>query len=397
MSFCRVGFKFILCLLGILAASQTTGALNPEKICELAVENNMEVVALQAELDAQTQFAKSRNSLSGPEVEFEHLWASGHETKWTLGVTQNFDWPGLYSLRKKIVESGKLEASLRIQALKQKIGYEALCLATQICYKQRRIDALRHIADELEETERSVNAAYESELVTILDKKKIAIETINVRIELDNIAAQQSELITRLEEMTGVTLTDKDVDWVKTAPLPKLEDYDFYARQLKENNYELEAARAALSNAQLALREADMTSLPGFGIGYRHEKEDNRHFNGFALSLTLPTWGIKASKRAAQMQSVAADAKVAQLTRTAEARLMSEYKRAVSLRQNLADANNNGLDGSYSTLLRETLDGGEITVLDYLREQTWLRQATLSILDLEEQYALLLVSLNRFN
>lgn len=47
--------------------------------------------------------------LEAPEVEFSRVWntESGGENKWSLSVSQSFDWPGVYAARREATRSSR--------------------------------------------------------------------------------------------------------------------------------------------------------------------------------------------------------------------------------------------------------------------------------------------------
>lgn len=371
--------------------------LTPEQIYGMVDENkSLSVIRQQAEADAAAIGAS--NFLPGPEAEFEHLWSKNSLTKWSLGITQNFDWPGVYGLRRKMQQNALVAGHLGASALKQQLRYEATVLMTRIAYGQRRIETLNKMIADMESFEQHIVEALEHGQATILDRKKVAIEIVNLKIERDTQIGNKTELIADLSALAGSELPCHDsTDWTALTPMSTLGDLDAYIASFNNNALEYQAAKASLTGAELAVREASSSSLPGFGVGYRHEKEESGHYNGFAVTVSLPSWGVNSSQRAARMQVVSEQFRTDYIATTELARIRTEYDRAVRLRDNLEQLNRQGLDGSYASLLKEALLGGEITMLDYLREVSWFRETSLSMVDLEEQYALVLASLNRFN
>lgn len=360
------------------------------------VGDNYSISSQIQQNDADIAARKASNRLQGAEIEFEHLWSPGIDTKWSLGITQTFDWPGVYGARRRHTEQSRVTAALGIEAMRQQLRYEASVLMVHIAFKQRRIDELNRMIADMEALDRYVSEALAGGLVTILDRKKVAIEITNLRIERDRTSAEQAEYIADLSQLANRPLADeKSIDWASMPVVTELQDYDRYLENLG-NDRRISALKSSIRESEFAVDEAKMSSLPGFGIGYRHEKEEGEHFNGFAVTINLPTWGFSAAANAAKMQTVANEMQLSYLTKINETRVGNEYRQAVALRNNLSDLHRQGLDGSYLVLLKEAREGGEISMLDYLREVSWYRETTLNMLELEEQYSLILTSLNRY-
>ena len=71
------------------------------------VSNNRALAARRAALEGDRLSLAAENNLSDPEVEFEHQWGQGHiGNKWSVSVSQSFDWPGLYKRRAEVARSG---------------------------------------------------------------------------------------------------------------------------------------------------------------------------------------------------------------------------------------------------------------------------------------------------
>lgn len=56
--------------------------------------------AREASLRASAAAVKAANTLPGPEAEGEYLWGPAGDNRWGAGVSQSFDWPGVYAARR---------------------------------------------------------------------------------------------------------------------------------------------------------------------------------------------------------------------------------------------------------------------------------------------------------
>ena len=69
--------------------------------------NNRALAARRAALEGDRLSLAAENNLSDPDVEFEHQWGQGHiGNKWSVSVSQSFDWPGLYKRRTEVARNG---------------------------------------------------------------------------------------------------------------------------------------------------------------------------------------------------------------------------------------------------------------------------------------------------
>ena len=85
-------------LSGLLAVISAPVALadNFSQLSQAILENNAEIKAEMQRGRADVEAAKAENALAQPEVEFEHMWnADEGDNRWSVGVSQSFDWPGI--------------------------------------------------------------------------------------------------------------------------------------------------------------------------------------------------------------------------------------------------------------------------------------------------------------
>ena len=90
--------KTTLTIAFALVAALGAGAASPFRtVIESAVDSNAALRAGATAVEARLMAERADNALDGPEVEFEHLWASGSsDKKWNIGVTQELSYPGIY-------------------------------------------------------------------------------------------------------------------------------------------------------------------------------------------------------------------------------------------------------------------------------------------------------------
>lgn len=373
-----------------LMHSQTT--ITPDDILQkLAL--SPEVQSKWSQYEYEKSLRNAQNSLQGIEFEADYLRGQNHQNKWSLGITQNFDWPGLYAARRDVAEQANLTAIFNIYAETSERRLEASKLLVQLMYCHKRIDMMNGILVHLHEIDASLETALRSGMVTILDKKKSGFEIANLKIAITELRESEMSLESELSGLIGTDIKSSDIDWDIIPSFFEVRDYDYYLSGL-ERIPDILVSHSMEKEAELSLREAQMSTLPGFGIGYRYEHEEGLNFHGFGISVTMPTWGVSKTRRAADMFVKATHTASETKERLARLSLDNDYRNVEKLRAELSELKAHSLDESYLTLLREARNGGELTVLDYLREQAYYRNIALQLLDLEERYALLITKLN---
>lgn len=387
-----------LLVTAVAAVAMTAGAESP--IVEQILDGNLTLSALKVSNIADIEAQRAANTLAGPEAEMEYMFGSGTENKWSVGVSQGFDWPGAYRARSKAIDAAERVGQLTYKARYQDIRYEARQLVVRYNFAMQRLELLEGMIGDLQSISEGLDTALDHGLVTILDVKKAKIELANLIIDRDKIIAEKQTIHGLMDELAGHVLMwpddEKNIADGMLAEIGPLKDLGEYVKIATENDMNYQAALMS-HEAKIADNAAMRASLaPSFSLGYRHAFEEGNHFNGFAFSIGLPSWGIKSYKHAAKAAETASMLNTYALQKSLTARIFSDYRRAAELRSRIAVMRQNGLDGTYMSLLEQAYKGGELSTLDYLREQTYYRESRLATLDLEEEYAMLLTSLNRY-
>lgn len=383
-------------LAALLCSTFFSVAYNPDDIISQIVESNPSLATLTTQADADAKAAYASNSLSGPELEFEHLWGRDGATKWSVGVSQSFEWPSLYKVRKDLAYLNYVSATLSVNVKKSELINQARETLVRLYYCQQRLDILDGLIADMSSLHNHLGEALGHGLITILDYKKSGLELTELQIERSKVVDEQHRLEASLNELAGKPLHFPDGRPEAPAFIGTLNSLDSYTAEIRTNSPAVAFAESNLAIAKLNVNNVSKSNAPGFSVGYRHAKEEGIHYNGFAIGIELPTWGINRNKAAVQSAELSAQTACDEAIQAETARVESEYRVAESLRSEINALRANGLDGSYVSLLKEAYNGGEISVLDYLREQSYYQSSRLSILDLEEQYAVSLTSLNRY-
>ncbi|MDE6396789.1 MAG: TolC family protein, partial [Muribaculaceae bacterium] len=338
---------------------------------------------------------QAANTLAGPEAEFEYLKGQGGATKWTLGVNQSFDWPGLYKARKTANEMNRSVYSLLYDSRRIEIATEANTQLIRYKYVEERRKLLSDIFDALTNLEKSLKTALDHGLVTILDYKKAGIERYGVERDIRLASADLSEIKSNLDQLAG-----RELDWSAYSPAltPELtQSVDDYLETARRSDPSFLASLVSIEAAKREIDVAKAETLPTFSIGYRHEREEGIHFNGFAVSIGLPTWGISQRKMASSAALKAVQAEAGSVGAVMTARITNEWKQARALKLDLDEVSATAIDRDYLKLLKLAYEGGELSVLDYIRELSYCREVTMNIIDLKERYEIVMASLNRYN
>lgn len=365
-----------------------------DRITEKLLSDNPSLMAQMSSEQAEVLELKGANTLESPEVEFERLWGPDGDNRWGLSVSQSFDWPGLYPMRKQqATHTGNAFASLALaRRLEMSLSFRQSLINYVAAVKEAAMR--KEICKGMRELLAKYEEAWEKGETTLLDLNKVKLEI--ARAHSSHLDAEM-----RVESLRNDILSQAQGQRREIASeLQELTDFPIYKLSAKETYLEavsstpMAAYYAEMARATRLSSKIEGNQLPGFSVGYAHAFEDATHFNGFTISMSLPIWSKKNTRRslaarAASIRSEEADQRLQMTTR-----VENDYSTAIFIQKQLElyapiVENTNNIE-----LLKKAFNGGEIDLLTYLQEVSYFLEARLEYLSLHQQYSLALASLD---
>ena len=358
------------------------------------VERNPALAAGRARLEAEMAAARADNVLPGLEVDFDYKFGS-HENKWGAGVSQSFDWPGVYSARRK-ANSARASAFTQLyRADYLERALEAKQLLLNLARARMTLDVVAEAQANVARLQDLYNFAFERGETTVLEVRKLRLQAFELACRRAEAEADLESIAASLAAINGGEAIN--VDFGGVIPSDALGSEAGYLEQLKAND---PAVAAQLSLGEVAQREvavARRSALPSFSLGYVYENEGGDSFHGFSVGIGLPTWSNSARVASVRAQKLAADSDALDYTLRMRATISADYAAAVRLGARLEAARADFENDSYPRLLEKALDGGRINLLEYLREYNDYLDAKSAYIDIQYRYSSLVAGLNRYN
>ena len=381
----------------IIPAAMAGSTPFDEALAEV-IGNNLSVRAEASRAQIETENILGENTLEAPEVSFSRVWGSRKEygNKWSLGVSQSFDWPGVYAARREAARTARSASQYMLESTLLDLRQEVRTLFIDIIHNTQLIEMQTELVDRMNQMEAYYKKAAEAGAETRLDYNKTVIERIAVHRELHTLEAQRSTLMSTLSTLNG----GKDIDGIiaklgNAYPITRVpESIDKTVIMKRDPQYA--AALAGVEAAKSMVKVEKRSRIPGFSIGYEHESEGDENFNGFSIGLTLPVWGrghqIKASTLEAEASLM--DAELALTRRVAE--MNGDRKQLDTLRHIMDEYEPVVNEKSNYELLHKALKAGQITFLTYIEESNYFIVAKRDYLDTLYEYNLILTRLARY-
>ncbi len=364
-----------------------------DRVLMQIVNGNNELKAIAAENESYLLQLKSENNLENPEVEFEHVWGKdGVGNKWGLGISQTFDYPGLYRVRSKaahIMEQGisNLHRNEIISRL-----LDAKLMLIDLTYNRRLEKSLTSIQSNVREIRDNTKLAFLRGETTILDVNKAEIELVKIG---QRINACRRDIETLSQQLIALGADPSTIGQVMDYPADKLLPENEYVKMLEIDpliGYYNDLSQAESVN----VKAASMGNLPRFSVGYRHDYELGETFDGFTLGISLPFFSNRSKTASARQASAAAEFRHSASVIEAETAMRAAYRNALNMNELVSELAPVFEKTDHPALLYKALKGGEMSVLTYIQELVYFIEAETDYQSALHEFHSELARLNRY-
>ena len=381
-----------LCLLLALSAQgQTT-------IDELltAIEAANPALRAQDELaNARKLEAKTENNLSNPTVDYEHVWGSrpGIGVGRELTVSQQFDFPTVYTNRSQIVRLKSNHYDSEKEAFRQDLLLQAKELCVELVYLQKKRAFLNERLLAAQRLSDICARRLEAGDAGALEVNRIELELLSVRTEVD---LTEIEIAAKLAELAAFNGGEDPVFEVAGYPgYQTLPDFDELLGVYLEGCPKL---KCLLNEQRLADKEVSLSkanALPKFELGYKGDYSGNERFNGVLVGVSIPLFESKNTIKRAKAEARFADLRQTSVSLLLRTELRKLYDQAQALDASLQKINT--IVGRFGNLalLNQALDAGHLSFTEYFNETAPLYQSRETQMQLERDYQLVLAKLYR--
>lgn len=352
-------------ILGAFMVSAAASAQSLDAICYSAALETPTLKAEEARIKAQRLENEAENSLAGPEADFDYKFnASGGENRWGVTVGQAFDWPGVYYSRRK---SNKLRESALENLHRQNIADKALEIKLAAIRLGQAREAMRILGEakaNFEELAAKQKHAYDRSEATVLTLRKSELQLMSVNTTLAEAENELSQAEAALEAVAPGSLARFDgIDILAIVDLKPEQTY-LEALNASSGMTSISAEAAAARND---ISVAKRAAMPSFKLSYVHDYEEYTHFNGFGISIALPSWQPAKSVDLARAKAIAAEFDAVDYGVVQRAQLHADYVEAQRLYARIADQREL-IATDYPAILKKAYDAEIITIFDYLTE-----------------------------
>ena len=377
------------CLAACVMGSLASFLMAQDSVAELlerVEENNMTLLALRAESDAQKLGNHAEMRLSDPEIGFNYLWgnSTGIGARKDVSVAQEFDVATLTGLKGRVAKQMDELVDWRYRTERMNVLLEAkLAYMDMVC-----CNALHKLLSERVEQAQSLARLQQKRLDAgegnMLELGNARLALAKAEAELMALEAEQGVVQGKLEQLNGGHEVAISATEYAEATLPA--DFAEWFALAESRNPMLAIQRQSVevNKAELALRRTQ--ALPSLSAGYMGEFTRAERFQGLMLGMTVPLWTNKARVRQAKTALNAARMRQADERLQQFTQLENLYKQARLLKKSVDRCRATVASADNIALLQKALDEGGLSVMDYLVQVGVCYDALAQVIQLERDY-----------
>ena len=367
-----------------------------EAILQQIARNNKALQANTQLIASQKLESKATNNLANPTLSYSHLWDSDDKniTVGELVISQSFDFPSLYATRNRVSRLKSTALDAQSAAVRQQVLLQAqqLCLDIVLLHQQQQL------LDERLKNAEELAQMYAERLKTgdanALETNKINLELLNVRTESRTNATTLQNKLKELTALNGnlplapgrpqpapampgpeaLGLTDY-------TPTPLPADFTPVLNELLAADPALQALQHESAAARKQVSVSKQGWLPQLELGYRRNTETRHPLNGIVVGFSFPLFENRHQVKMAKSQALNVDYQKEDALLQASSALWQLYDEARSLQQSIDEYND-----TFARQRDLSLEGGEISMIEYFVEVSVVYQSKANLLLLENQY-----------
>lgn len=384
----------------IIASVPIINAQNTDKILQEILSNNLEIKAESMNVKSSGYELKANNNLPDPEIEIGYNFGNkkGEKDKYDLAISQSFDWPGIYGARNSANKLKMNAFSYLFDQKKMELLLKAKMLCIDLININQQIKMQNDIVKNYENLFLNYQKGFKQGEINILDINKLKIELLGTRSKLVSYQNQQKILKEDLNQLNGgKPFDDNSIDALTNYDEGKLLPLADYENQVKEIDPENKyyATLSEASKKDIAVNKLGW--FPSFTLGYKYSYEQGDKFNGFIAATSIPLFSNRYKTKMAEAKQIENVFLQDNAMSGKYAKLKGKYNKLITLGSNIEAYKGILNDGNNLGVLRKALDGGQISLLNYLIEYKYFLDAQAELISMQYEYNQLLSEINKYN
>ncbi len=358
--------------------------------------NSKMLLSLQKKAFADKTSNNAGSLWANPEFETGFLFGvnDASEHRLDISISQEIDFPSVYSNKKKIRNLNNNLIDAEYETLRNELLFETQQICTDLVYCSIKMDYLTQCLTNAKTIADGFKKRLDAGDATILDFRNAQMNYIDIKNEYEMVALEHERLLGMLKSINGGKEISFEQEEYDALSLPT--DFEEWLNTTMQNNPFLSQISIQNDVNERNVRLAKSEWIPRINIGYMLEKEADGGYHGPTLGFSLPFWGNARTVNSAKALSESTKASLESETLSFKNEMYTLYLKAKSLNDNINAINELFNDNDSRDLLRKALDNGEMTIVDYLVELEFYHETQLKLIDLQYEFNKIMIELHRF-
>lgn len=377
--------------------SQTRAQGDYAPLVQAIDSNNTGLIAYQKSAEAQKMLNRTGLTPNNPQIGINYVRPIRFTRSRLMdyNISQNIEFPTVYGHKKNVSNKQNEIVDTDYHVVRADLINQAINTYLNWVYFNQLGEVLKQQKEYAESITASFQKAFDAGGVNILDRNKAQVNAVNAQKEYElNVIEMNTayhELMRFNQGRPFGNLSADFPDITNDVAMLFAEEKRFIT-----NNDALKAITQEIELGEAQERLAKAQTLPEFNVGYMWGQEFEADFRGVSFGMTIPLWQQKNTKKYARMNI--------QALKEVQENSQSQYTLQVKLLQNRASELYkvmNELERTISQtkgleLLKKALDLKEITILEYLVEQSMYFELTQKYLQTKMNLHITLADLYRW-
>lgn len=372
--------KNILTLLLVLSINTAFAQYAYQNILDTIEVNSTVLSAHYKQMEAGKAENNAHALVENPEIEAGYKFGYGEESsKIELGISQEFDFPTIYSHQNKIRKMSSQIIDMQYEIDRSSVLAEAQAICTELIFCKMKLNLYKQNYDNAVKIAEAYQKMMEIGETNILDYNKAKMNLANTKNNYDLEVIHHDNLMATLKTMNGGNDIDFQYEDYAVVTLP--ENFDEWYANVEAVNPVFEQMRQQLAIDQQNVKLSKAQWFPKFSVGYGAEMAQghNEGEHGPSLGLVLPLWHNKGTVKSAKLHAEAAETLLMNEKAMTYNYLSSLYAKAKAMQNNIGTLAESLQEFDSQTLLFKAFEKGELNLIDYVTETEYYQNAMLEL------------------
>ena len=388
--------KYIISLYFLLISAIVYSQTGVDSLLAQVGRNNMAIQANREYQLARKAEFKTGLTPNDPKAEYDYLTGSpagaGNQRDFT--VTQQLDFPTVYSSKRKLSDQQSVLADLHHRVFIQDILLNAKLEALELIYLNKQAGELKRRLSRTKQLVSDYQKKLDKGDAIILDVNKAKLQLLNIQQDLILNEGAIRQSLTRLKEFNGgrdVTLTDTIYPIVAQVP-----DFKTLDSLIEKNDPILQVYEQEQLIRQQQITVQKRLNLPKIETGYHYQGILGQSYKGIHGGISIPLWENRNRVKAAEANLSYANFSATnhrlehQLENNQYFNQLEVRKSAMAEYRSLLSSLNN------AALLNKALQYGQITIIQYAQDERFYFDSYSRYLQIEAEYHKAIARLYKF-